>query len=430
MFGDEIARLRKLGVQGLLFQLLNFLNVVASGLMMWKALCLVTNSESPIVVVLSGSMQPAFYRGDILFLTNPANTPYEVGDITVYKVAGQGIPIVHRVHATHETNGSQLLLTKGDANPDNDIVLYEGPQWLESKQVVGKVRGFLPYVGYVTIAMLAILFFSTSPSSPFIAALAPDTPTPEPTPDASVPPPAYDEHIADRGAFYLNGGRIFDPVLVGYREMQRAWSDSAVTNSTAPASVDAEPDHGQGAAGSPPTDLPKSGPAAWPGKWKLGLSSLRATPKDASKSQSRSGAETIAKPPVPPSEAAISDSVSASAASLSQQHALASPPSPPSPSLPPGYVDLRIGGIGFVVDLGWRRTDQGLHWEVDDIRHARATRDARRRGSSGTVPGASSKNAGSVLGAAAAAGVDESSSGKAKGSRRNSWLGASFVGSW
>jgi signal peptidase len=73
--------------------------VIASGLVMWKALCLVTNSESPIVVVLScvagipsnkanssGSMEPAFYRGDILFLTNPPNTPYEVGDITVYKV--------------------------------------------------------------------------------------------------------------------------------------------------------------------------------------------------------------------------------------------------------------------------------------------------------------------------------------------------------
>jgi hypothetical protein len=46
-----------------------------------------------------------------------------------------------------------------------------------------------------------------------------------------------------------------------------------------------------------------------------------------------------------------------------------------------------------LVDLGWRRTDQGLHWEVDDIRHARATRDARRRGSSSAVP-AASKNAG------------------------------------
>lgn len=30
-------------------------------------------------------MEPAFYRGDILFLMNPANTPFEVGDITVYK---------------------------------------------------------------------------------------------------------------------------------------------------------------------------------------------------------------------------------------------------------------------------------------------------------------------------------------------------------
>lgn len=31
-------------------------------------------------------MEPAFYRGDILFLTNPRSSHYEVGDITVYKV--------------------------------------------------------------------------------------------------------------------------------------------------------------------------------------------------------------------------------------------------------------------------------------------------------------------------------------------------------
>jgi len=37
----------------ILFQVYQFLNVIASGLVMWKALCLVTNSESPIVVVLS-----------------------------------------------------------------------------------------------------------------------------------------------------------------------------------------------------------------------------------------------------------------------------------------------------------------------------------------------------------------------------------------
>ncbi|ORY30999.1 hypothetical protein BCR39DRAFT_527567 [Naematelia encephala] len=153
MLSSEIARLRKLGVQGLLFQALNFLSVVTSGLMMWKGLCLVTNSESPIVVVLSGSMEPAFYRGDILFLVNPPDVPYEVGDITVYKIPGGDIPIVHRVIQSHTTNTTQLLLTKGDNNDGDDLILYNGMQWLERRHVIGKVRGFLPYVGYVTIAM-------------------------------------------------------------------------------------------------------------------------------------------------------------------------------------------------------------------------------------------------------------------------------------
>lgn len=46
----------------------------------------------------SGSMEPAFSRGDILFLTgNPSGQQYHTGDITVYKVPGQDIPIVHRV---------------------------------------------------------------------------------------------------------------------------------------------------------------------------------------------------------------------------------------------------------------------------------------------------------------------------------------------
>jgi len=105
-----------------LVQCLNFAAVLASGLMIWKGLGLVCNSEPPIVVVLrcvitrfpplrarsnacySGSMEPAFYRGDLLFLTNPANTPYMLGDITVYKVPasdGSEIPIVHRILEIH-----------------------------------------------------------------------------------------------------------------------------------------------------------------------------------------------------------------------------------------------------------------------------------------------------------------------------------------
>jgi signal peptidase len=47
-------------------------------------------------------MEPAFYRGDLLFLTNPASERYHTGDITVYKIPGAGIPIVHRVMETRD----------------------------------------------------------------------------------------------------------------------------------------------------------------------------------------------------------------------------------------------------------------------------------------------------------------------------------------
>lgn len=41
----------------------------------------------------------------------------------------------------------QLILTKGDNNPVDDIELYQGLEWLERKHIVGKVRGcvVLPY---------------------------------------------------------------------------------------------------------------------------------------------------------------------------------------------------------------------------------------------------------------------------------------------
>jgi hypothetical protein len=64
---DEV---RRMNARQLIYQALNFAMIVSSALMIWKGLMVVTGSESPIVVVLSGSMEPAFFRGDLLFLTN------------------------------------------------------------------------------------------------------------------------------------------------------------------------------------------------------------------------------------------------------------------------------------------------------------------------------------------------------------------------
>ena len=80
----------------ILQQGLSFALVLSTAFMMYKGLALFTNAASPIVVVLSGSMEPAFYRGDLLFLWNrDMNT--EIGEIVIYNVQGKDIPIVHRV---------------------------------------------------------------------------------------------------------------------------------------------------------------------------------------------------------------------------------------------------------------------------------------------------------------------------------------------
>src|SRR5690242_18655748 len=93
-------------------QLVQLGMVVCSALAIWKSLMILTVSESPIVVVLSGSMEPTMWRGDLLFLTN-YKTPVRVGEICVYQIPGKPIPIVHRALKVHEKlSGQWQVLTK------------------------------------------------------------------------------------------------------------------------------------------------------------------------------------------------------------------------------------------------------------------------------------------------------------------------------
>ncbi|KAF3938997.1 hypothetical protein ABW19_dt0204673 [Dactylella cylindrospora] len=149
----------------LLSQVLNFGLILSTAFMMWKSLSLVTNSPSPIVVVLSGSMEPAFQRGDLLFLWN-RGTDTQVGEIVVYNIQGKSIPIVHRVVRRHVSKTPKKplvtrqypalkLLTKGDNNEQDDVVLYTlGQHYIDrEKEVIGSVKAYMPFVGYVTILL-------------------------------------------------------------------------------------------------------------------------------------------------------------------------------------------------------------------------------------------------------------------------------------
>eukprot|EP01088_Endostelium_zonatum_P004799 TRINITY_DN16143_c0_g1_i1.p1 TRINITY_DN16143_c0_g1~~TRINITY_DN16143_c0_g1_i1.p1 ORF type:complete len:181 (+),score=14.78 TRINITY_DN16143_c0_g1_i1:94-636(+) len=154
MFISSFTNLIRMNKRQLLIQAISFGLIVASALMIWKTLMIITRSESPIVVVLSGSMEPAFYKGDLLFLYM-SDGPIRAGEIVVFKLEGRQIPIVHRVMKVHEkANGEVEFLTKGDNNPVDDRGLYPpGQLWLKREHVIGRVKGFLPYVGQVTIVM-------------------------------------------------------------------------------------------------------------------------------------------------------------------------------------------------------------------------------------------------------------------------------------
>eukprot|EP01156_Anaeramoeba_ignava_P004557 Anaeramoba_ignava/a232635_12.p1 GENE.a232635_12~~a232635_12.p1 ORF type:complete len:185 (+),score=41.30 a232635_12:35-589(+) len=143
----------------------------------WNTLRVIMDCDGPVVVVLSESMEPGFYRGDILFVRNNKD-PLKAGEIIVFKVKHQEIPIVHRVISTNiDSSGQEYILTKGDNNLVDDRSLYSviKPQlWLRREEIEGTVYGYIPFVGmftiwvnespllkYITLAFIFILSYYT-----------------------------------------------------------------------------------------------------------------------------------------------------------------------------------------------------------------------------------------------------------------------------
>lgn len=116
------------------------------------------NTDVPMVVVVSGSMEPTLLKGDLLFLkgTDPATIKNgtiggKEGDIIVFNAFlipgwphAPNDPIVHRVVDKWYDNG-WFFRTKGDANPTVDALPV--PEWAIEGVVVGRI----PYIGWVKI---------------------------------------------------------------------------------------------------------------------------------------------------------------------------------------------------------------------------------------------------------------------------------------
>ena len=113
-----------------------------------------TGTKLPMVVVISDSMEPTIYRGDLLFLVgkDPAdiqNGSYQgdpLGDIIVFEAdwSLSGEPIVHRVidkRFNYAGSGIWEFKTQGDNNLGVD------PWTIASGDIIGRESGILRGIG-------------------------------------------------------------------------------------------------------------------------------------------------------------------------------------------------------------------------------------------------------------------------------------------
>lgn len=157
IFREEIDSFLALRVRDAVHHTVNLLFLLSVAFFSWRQLVYVTHCPEAMVVVISGSMEPGYYRGDILFLHRQFELhPIKVGDVVVYNVQNHSIPIVHRIvkMSVRGRDGKRLYLTKGDNNLDDDRFLYPyQAQWIEEEQIVGKSFAYLPRLGYITLMM-------------------------------------------------------------------------------------------------------------------------------------------------------------------------------------------------------------------------------------------------------------------------------------
>ena len=110
-------------------------------------------------VVVSGSMEPAFYRGDIVLVEkanflginefNPEDV--QVGDVVVYDAAWFDQPVIHRIINITDINGTTMYVIKGDNNNRPDPYYVRADQIQERVVTLADNLFVIPKIGYLSL---------------------------------------------------------------------------------------------------------------------------------------------------------------------------------------------------------------------------------------------------------------------------------------
>lgn len=96
-----------------------------------------------IYAVLSGSMEPTYKVGSLIYVVNVDTDELKVKDAITFKIGNDTIA-THRIIDIKEENGKKTFQTKGDANdkPDERLV--------EENEIIGKPIFTIPLLGYIS----------------------------------------------------------------------------------------------------------------------------------------------------------------------------------------------------------------------------------------------------------------------------------------
>lgn len=94
-------------------------------------------------VIISGSMEPTIQTGSLVLTRAVPRTEIGVGDVIAFNPRPEAaLPVVHRIVALTERNGTRYATTRGDANTGDDTeIALSG--------AVLKVEVALPLIGYI-----------------------------------------------------------------------------------------------------------------------------------------------------------------------------------------------------------------------------------------------------------------------------------------
>lgn len=93
-------------------------------------------------IVLTGSMEPVYHIGSMVYVKPAAADELEVGDAITFRL-DEGTAATHRIVEIIDNEGAVQYRTKGDANETVDGRL------ISESDVIGKVVFTIPYIGYL-----------------------------------------------------------------------------------------------------------------------------------------------------------------------------------------------------------------------------------------------------------------------------------------